>query len=187
MAIPEDQAAAATTADEEIIDLEQDVDEVSNDELPSDPEELKALYEKERKARIQLTARTKKAEAENKNLKNSTRTETAPVTKKPEQVQNSQSVVDVDERIMLSQGEDPEFLKELKDIATMKGISLIDAKKSELGVAAKKIFDDKQKSNDAAMGSSRGSGIKKPQINLNTPNLTEEQHRKLAADALAGK
>lgn len=185
MATPEEQAAAAIIADEEIIDLEQQVDEVVPEELSKDPEELQAELAKERKARIQLTARAKKAEAENKTLK--TPKEQVVVTKKPDEVQPSQTLVDVDERIMLSQGEDPEFLKELKEIATLKKVSLIEAKDSDLGVAAKKIFDDKKKSTAAAMGASRGSGTKKPEITLATPGLTEEQHRKLASDALIGK
>lgn len=184
MATPEEQAAAeATNADEEIIDLEQDVDDVVVDELPTDPEELKALVVKERTARKQITARAKTAEGKLKTLK--TATDPAPVTKKPEQDQQpSQTLIDVDERILISQGEDPEFLKELKDIAKMKGISLIEAKGSELGVAAKKIFDDKKKSAAASLPASRGSGTKKPEKTLSTPGLSEEEHKALAKKAL---
>lgn len=183
MATPEVPVDGAIIPDEEIIDLEQDVDEVVTDDLPTDPKELADLLVKERTARRQITARAKTAEGKLKTLK--TATDPAPVVKEPKQDQQpSQTLIDVDERILISQGEDPEFLKELKEIATMKKVSLIEAKSSELGVAAKKIFDDKKKSKDAALGTSRGSGNKRPEKTLLTPGLSEEEHKKMAQDAL---
>jgi hypothetical protein len=178
----QEPAADGTISDEEIIDLEQPIEDTPADQLPTDPEELKALLEKERIARRQVTARAKNAEAENKILKTAGKPAAPVAPKKPEEQQSSQSV---DERILLSQGEDQEFLDELKEIAEIKKISLIEAKGTELGVAAKKIYDDKKAKANAQMGAGRGAGSKTKEITANTPGLSDEQHKKLALEAAA--
>lgn len=95
------------------------------------------------------------------------------------QTPSATPAVDVDERILKSQGMPDELLTQLKKVATLQSVSLIDAQNDELFVAVKEKFEKDQKSKAAQMGTSRGSGTAKPRITLQTPNLTRDQHRAL--------
>lgn len=93
--------------------------------------------------------------------------------------QSQTSSVDVDERILKASGMDDDLLKQLKDIATLRGVSLIDAQKDDLFVAVKTQYEKNLASKGAAMPPSRGSGTPKPKVTLTTPGLTREQHKAL--------
>lgn len=92
---------------------------------------------------------------------------------------SSSSTVDVDERILKAQGMNPELLKQLKDIAALKKVSLIDAQTDELFVAVKAQFEKEEKRKAAQVGASRGSGSVQVRKTLNTPGLSREEHMKL--------
>lgn len=88
-------------------------------------------------------------------------------------------VVDVDERVLKAQGMSDELLKQLKDVAALREVSLIDAQKDDLFVAIKEKFDKEQKTKAAALPPSRGSGSKKADKDLSTPGLTRDEHKAL--------
>lgn len=98
--------------------------------------------------------------------------------------QQAAPAVDVDERILQSQGMDPELLKELKVIAKMRGVPLLDAQKDPLFVASKDIFDKNKKQKEASLGASRGSGSTKPKTTLATPGISREEHKRLSQETL---
>lgn len=122
-----------------------------------------------------LFERAKKAEAEAKALKQGNNP--APVVASVQQT--SPASVDVDERILKSQGMNPELLQQLKDIAKLRGVNLIDAQSDPLFVATKEKFEKDEKSKRASVGASRGSTGVQVQKDLNTPGLTREDHMKL--------
>ena len=99
----------------------------------------------------------------------------------PQATQNPtvQPSADIDERILKSQGMNDELLTQLKKIAQIEGVSLIDAQSNELFVAVKDKYEREQKSKAAQMPTSRGSGVQKPKVTLTTPGLTREQHKAL--------
>lgn len=91
--------------------------------------------------------------------------------------QSSQaSPLDVDERILKSQGVSPELMVQLKRIAAVEGVSLLDAQASPIFVAVKEKFEKDKKLKEASVGASRGSGSVKPKKTANTPGLTREEH-----------
>lgn len=87
--------------------------------------------------------------------------------------------VDVDERILISQGMDDELLSELKDIARAKKMTLMDAKKTPVFQAFEKQFEEEQKAESARLGASKGSGSKRVEKTFATPKLSKEEHRKM--------
>lgn len=128
-----------------------------------------------------LFERAKKAEGFEKQSDGSWVKKAKPIVKpQAEQTQQtSSSPVDVDERILKAQGMAPELLKQLKDIAKLRGVSLIDAQTDDLFVAVKTKFDKDQAHNKASVGASRGSGAVKVRKTLATPGLTREEHMAL--------
>jgi len=114
-----------------------------------------------------LYARLKKTEEELKQYK----------TAKPEL--KTPPAADVEEVVLKAQGMAPELLTQLKEVAALKKISLLDAQSDKVFVAIKNDFDKEQKSKAAALGSSRGSGSQKVQKTLMTPGLSREEHKKL--------
>jgi hypothetical protein len=89
------------------------------------------------------------------------------------------AAVDVEETVLKAQGMAPELLAQLKDVAALKKVSLIEAQKQPLFVAAKEEFEKAEKSKAASVGSSRGSGSKQVVKTLNTPGLSKEDHKAL--------
>lgn len=90
------------------------------------------------------------------------------------------STVDVDERILISQGLHPDLLKELKDIAAFKKISLIDAQKQPLYLSFKENFDKKNKSEQASVRGAKGSGERKVDLkdDPSEPGISREEHQR---------
>jgi hypothetical protein len=105
--------------------------------------------------------------------------------KKPEPKPADQTAAtDVDERILVSQGMDPELLKELKDVAALRKLPLIDAQKDPLFAAIKERHEKDKASKEASLAASRGSGKRNSgKKDFGTPNLSEEEHRKMVRDA----
>lgn len=100
------------------------------------------------------------------------------VPPKPTNEQPSQAL-DVDERILQANGMPDELLSQLKDVAALRKVGLIEAQKDPLFVAAKEQFEKSEKSRAASMPPSRGSGSFKPPKTLATPGLTKEEHKAL--------
>jgi hypothetical protein len=141
-------------------DIESDGDEV-------DVAKLQATNTK-------LFERAKKAEAELKALKG---------TKAPTQ-QPSSEPQNVEETVLKANGMSDELLRQLKDIAKIRGVSLLDAQKDTLFVAVKNEYDAKEKSKAANVGSSRGSGSPAPKATLATPRLSQADHKALFKERL---
>lgn len=97
---------------------------------------------------------------------------------KPTNEQPSQAL-DVDERILQANGMPDELLSQLKDVAALRKVGLIEAQKDPLFVAAKGEFEKTEKSRAASMPPSRGSGSYKAPKTLSTPGLTKEEHKAL--------
>jgi hypothetical protein len=140
--------------------------------LPADSDkDFKTLYENQK-------TRAEKAEAEAKRLKESN-SSSSPKPAEATPAQTSPSV-DVDERILLANGMPDELLKQLKDIARLRGLSLIDAQRDSLFVAVKSQYEKDETSKKASVRSSRGSGQVEQKKTLQTPGLTREEHKALA-------
>lgn len=85
--------------------------------------------------------------------------------------------VDVEETVLRANGMDVALLKELKDVAALRKVSLLEAQKDPLFVRAKEMFEKEQKSKDAGAGGSRGSGGKQSEKSAATPGLTAAEHK----------
>jgi hypothetical protein len=133
--------------------------------------DFKTLYENQK-------TRAEKAEAETKELKRINSFST-PKAAETSTTQSSPSI-DVDERILIANGMPDELLKQLKDVAKLRGLSLIDAQKDSLFVAVKNQYEKDENSKKASVRSSRGSANVQVQKTLNTPGLSREEHKALA-------
>jgi hypothetical protein len=145
---------------------EEESQEQSQDD-DSDLEALKAELEKERKARQQLTARAKKAEAD------------LLASKKSQSKTSASASPDVDERILKANGMSDELLKELKVISKVRGVPLIDAQSDPVFKAIKDNYEKDQASNEASLGASKGSGPSKPKKTPNTPGISRDEHKEM--------
>lgn len=155
------------------LNVEPTVDTLPRKEDGSIDEE--AIVERNKK----LYARTKKAEADAKAAKN----QTVPAPK-PEAPATPQAP-NVEEVVLKAQGMAPELLSQLKDIAALRGVSLLDAQSDPLFVAVKSEFEKAEKSKAAAVGVSRGSGSQKAKPSLATPALSREDHKALFRERLS--
>lgn len=153
---------------QEELDLELELDNTE------DVEALKANAKKQNDFARQAVARAKKAEDELKILK---KPKESPAPVAPPQA-------NVEETVLLATGLPEELLGELKAVAQVRKVSLIKAQTDPIFVAVKEKFEKDQKQKNASLGVSRGSGQAKPKITLSTPNLTREQHKALATEAL---
>lgn len=151
------------------IDTEETV-ETPTTETEVDVEQVQATNKR-------LFERAKKAEAELKALKqgNLPKPEAKPQANAP--------LIDVDERILKANGMPDELLAELRVIAALRGVSVIDAQNDHLFVATKEKFDKDSKSKAASMGASRGSGQIKVQKTFTSPGLTREEHMAMIKEA----
>lgn len=122
-------------------------------------------------------SRAEKAESKLKELQKSNSSSSSNETQFT-QTQASPSI-DVDERILKANGMDDELLKQLKDVAKLRNISLIDAQKDDLFVAIKSRYEKEETSKKASVRSSRGSGSVEAKKTLQTPGLTKEEHKAL--------
>lgn len=160
----ENQVDETTNSSEELdLEVQDDVEDV---------ETIKAELEKERQARVELTARAKRAEAEAKALK--------AKAEAPQKINNTLPVEEVmDVKILQSQGVDEEQIAFLKDLAKVKGTSLLAAQHDNLYKLYKAEDEAKRKSQEASLPASRGSGQVKRSENFNTPSLSDEKHKEL--------
>lgn len=119
-----------------------------------------------------LFERAKKAEAELKEL----RAKPAPA---PKPTAPPTSPASVEETVLRANGMPQVLLKELKAVATARGVGLLDAQTDPLFVAYKEKFEADERIKAASLPASRGSGGVKPKKDTTTPGLSEEEHKAL--------
>jgi len=151
-----------------------------NTEENTGDENLAEELERERQARQQLTARAKKAEEEARSLR-----EKYEALNKEKETQPTQTASpDVEELILKSQGMSSDLLKELKVIAQVRGVSLIDAQSDPIFATLKENYEKEKKSSEASLGASKGSGQVKPKKDFSTPGLSRDEHREMFKNKL---
>lgn len=85
----------------------------------------------------------------------------------------------VEEKILKSEGVDEELLKEMKILAKLRGVSLLETKKDPIILAMKEEKAKEERARQAALGASKGSGRQAAKKDFNTPGLTREEHKAL--------
>ena len=160
-----------STEDTELLDT-INLDESELDNIEDDTEDVDALREqivsKDNFAR-QALARAKKAEAELKAMKSQ--------PAKPTQNSNNLTSEEIEAKILKAQSVPDDEIEELRQIAKMKGISIIDAQNTTYFKAFKSEKDAQEKSERAKMGVSSRSGQQKQQKTFNTPGLSDADHK----------
>lgn len=162
--------------DTELLDTtnldENELDNIEDNDT-EDVDALKEQLEAERQARLQLTARAKKAEAELKEAKKS--------SQKPTQnSNNSLTPEDIRIEVLKSQGTPQDEIDELKAIAQLKGITVLEARDTSYFKAYKSEKEERERSEKAKLGvSSRSGQQKSSQKTLNTSGLSEKDHKEL--------
>ena len=159
----ENEVSGATNPDE-VIDTTVDVEETE------DIETLKVKLAESEEAKRQITARAKAAEAKLKERP-------APA---PQPITNALSKDDTELLILASQGlNDPELIGELKALAKVRGKSLIETQTDPIFIAMKAAREETAKVEKAKLGASKGSGGIRRGKDLNTPGLSDAEHREL--------
>lgn len=110
-------------------------------------EVIKQKYEKAEQARLQITARAKKAEAELKTLK-----------QQNQPLQDNPTALSREEIILLAQGVDDKALELLKKIQKVNGGSLLEAKEDDIFKSYQDKIERERLSEKSRLGASRGSG-----------------------------
>ena len=162
----EEEFDVDTSTSEDINDTDTDTTTDDND---VDVEALKADNERKAQALRQLTARAKKAEEELKALKTKGSTEAKPAS----QSEN------IEEIVLKANGMSDDLLKELKAVAQVRNIGLLEAQKDSLFIGIKTTYEQEQKTKEASLGVSKGSGRVKVEKSFNTPKLSPEEHKAL--------
>ena len=157
---------------EEAVQEEETAEEENQDEQPDELEELRSELEKERKAREQLTARAKKAEAALKE-------KSSQSVEATEQTTTNNNAPSVEETVLKAQGVDEDSLAYLKKVAQVNDIGLIEAQQDDLYLSWKDKREKEQKSQKANLGASRGSGQVRQKETLQTSGLTQDKHKEL--------
>ncbi len=174
----DENANSQNGADEVVTDTTGTDDNADDTQSGAEPT-VAELLEKNKK----LFERAKKAEGFEKQPDGSwvkkNKPQTAQNNNSQQSQQTSPSSVDVDERILKANGMPDELLSQLKDVAALRKISLIDAQKDPLFVAVKSQFEKEEKHKAASVGASRGSQGVQVKKTLNTPGLSRDEHRKL--------
>ncbi len=159
--------------DAAIINAEDEGAANSNETSEEGTVDIAAELEKERKARIQITARAKKAEEELKALK-----------AKPQEQTNDSPLSD--ELKLIARGLSDEEIEQAKVIAKGKGIALTEAIKDPLFTIYQGDLKDKERKEKAKLGASHGSGESPEEITGTESGSTREDHIK-AFKKIVGK
>lgn len=175
----------------ENLDSPTETEEVDTESTGTDTEETDAPSEadvdvaKLQETNKRLFERAKKAEAEAKALKASQPKQQKPASQ-PAPKTEPPSSLSVEETVLRANGMSPELLKQLKAVAQVRGIGLIDAQADPIFVAVKEKLEKEQKQKEATLPASKGSGTSKPKKDVSTPGLSEAEHKRLVAEAMAG-
>lgn len=135
--------------------------------VTEDIEAIKLELARAKEAQAQILARAKKAEAELKSAKS---------TVSP-QINNTPTDEAIQTQILKAQGLSDEMLVELKAVAAVRKISLIEAQNDPIFTAIKNDKEAETKSAKASLGASKGSRPEKKEKTFETAGLTPEEHK----------
>lgn len=160
----EDKLPQDGTNPDENLELDNELED------PEDVDALKTSLEKQTEIARTAWIRTKKAEAELKALKE----------KKPDAtLNNNLTTEDIETSILKAQKVSDDEITYLKKLAKVNGTSIIDAQNDEIYTGWKAKREAEEKSEKAKLGASRGSGSAKKEKEINSPNLSEADHKEL--------
>lgn len=148
-------------------------EDVTSDDS-EDIEVLKAELEKAREIKRIAEIRTKKAEAELKSYKD----------KPAEAVTSTLSEEDIEVKILKAKGIDAELLDEMKILAKVRGKSILEIENDPILIAMKNEKEAKHKAEKAKLGASKGSGQVKQAKTVNSPGLSQEEHKALWKESM---
>lgn len=150
------------------LEVEETNTELETEETPAEvetePTVPKAQFD-------QVLARAKRAEADLKKSR--------PAQNITNQNSNGISQQDAEIIILKSQGTSDALVSELKVLAKVRGKSLMDTQSDPIFVAIKDKVQADEKAEKARLGASRGSGTKVKDKSINTPGLTDAEHKEL--------
>lgn len=115
----------------------------------------------------QVLARAKKAEEEARKL----REQSKPITN------NAVSQESLEMTILKSQGVDEELLNGMRDLAKIRGKSILEVQNDPIILAMKEQREKEEKAKTTRLGASRGSAPVKKEKDITTPHLSDEDHR----------
>jgi len=92
---------------------------------------------------------------------------------------NSVSSEEVEIKILKVQGMSEDLINELKAVAVARGKSLIDSINDPIFVAIKNDKEQQAKAQKARLGASKGSSPVKKEKTINTPFISDEEHKQL--------
>lgn len=150
----------------ELEGVEETVDETTETQAQEEYEETvpKSQF-------AQVLARAKAAEEENKRLKNQPKQNTTNG--------NATSLEQIQEEILKAQGVDKDLLSQMKDLAKLRGTSILDVQSDPIVLALKEAKEKEILAQKARLPASRGSSIVKKEVDMATPGLTPEQHKEI--------
>lgn len=155
--------------DEDVaVDTNTEGEEATNSNDNSEQEDTVDLaeeLEKQRKANLDILARTRKAEAELKKLKEA---QANPPLKQDTQLS--------DELKLIARGLSDEEIEQAKVIAKGKGIVLTEAIKDPLFLSYQATLKEEARKEKAKLGASKGSGESRDDT-LIKPDMTREEHQ----------
>ena len=160
-------------SDEEVdvaADTSADVEETTNSNDNSEQEDTVDLaqeLEKQRKANLDILARTRKAEAELKKLKEAQAN--PPVNSDPQLS---------DELKLIARGLSDEEIEQAKVIAKGKGVVLAEAIKDPLFLSYQATLKEERRKEKAKLGASKGSGESQDE-SLIKQDMPRDEHQKV--------
>lgn len=152
------------TNEEELLTEDDTIEQEDSEESVDDNDELEKLRSENKKLVAIIKRKKEQGNQAPKTQQTLTKTNTADSS--------------IEEVVLKSQGIEEEELDMLKKIATVNGVSLIEAKKDVMFTLWKDKQDAEKRNKKASMPASRGSSSKVAKT-LNTPGLTPEEHKAL--------
>lgn len=153
--------------------------ETQEDETEEVAEESQSEETTPPSTQITVEERVTKAEAEAAKYRRLFEKSQKPTEKK---VIVQPDSINIDERVLKAQGMPNEQLTVLKDIARLRGTSLIDAQSDPLFEAEKSRLEKEEKAKKAQLGASRGAPKTQPKKDFTTPGLSREDHMALSRE-----
>lgn len=143
--------------------IEETVEETTENQVQEETEETvpKSQF-------AQVLARAKKAEDEARTLRNQSK----PTT-------NQLSKEDTEMLILKSQGIDEDLLNGMRDLAKIRGKSILEVQSDPIILAMKEQKEKETHEKASKLGASRGSSPAKKEKDVTTPNLPDEDHKAL--------
>ena len=167
-----DNGEHGSTNHDDAQDIDKDLEGIEDPAL---------LREEAKKARAFARQQNKRAKEAEGKLKESPEKKT-PENTGDQGASHTKPVLtpdDVDVRVLRAQKMPEDEIKYLQKIAALNGTSIIEAQSDELFIAWKDKKDQETKAEKAKLGTSKGSGSAQKEKGLNTPGLTDAEHKEL--------